>query len=102
MVPRDLKPVVGALIAQAELGSYRESRLHSQALVYPPYFPDWSEGIAYQISREHKKLVGMMNCAIPLCVLFVRFFLLPLLELVSYTHVFSCTTHHGHVHHLVT
>lgn len=58
-VSKDLRPIIGALTAQVELGNYSESQPRSQALVYPPYFPDWSEGIAYQISREHKKLTGL-------------------------------------------
>ena len=57
-IPRDLRPSIGALTAQVEIGSYKETLPRSQALVYPPYFPEWGEGIAYQISREHKKLSG--------------------------------------------
>ena len=57
-VPHDVKPAVGALTAQVEIGSYKEAQPRSPALVYPAYFPDWSEGIAYSISKEHKKLIG--------------------------------------------
>ena len=54
-----MKPTVGALTAQVEIGSYVEVQQRSPALVYPTYFPEWNEGIAYSISKEHKKLIGI-------------------------------------------
>ena len=57
-VPEEVKKTVGALTAQIEIGDYRETHPHAPALIYPAYFPDWNDGVAFNISKEHKKLRG--------------------------------------------
>ncbi len=53
-VPNTKKAIIGARIAQAELGDLNEP----QGMLYSPYFPNWNSGIAHIIRKEHKKLKG--------------------------------------------
>jgi len=65
-IPDRRKPLVGAAIAQAEFGDYKEHNSASSnaqsstagGLVYPEYFPNWSNGDPHLIAKEHKKLKG--------------------------------------------
>lgn len=50
--------MIGAYIAQTEIGDYQESFNHTPSVVYPQYFPEWTGGIAHLIAKEHKKLRG--------------------------------------------
>lgn len=53
-IPNPKKALIGAHIAQAELGDF----LESSGMVYPPYFPSWDSGISHIIRKEHRKLKG--------------------------------------------
>ena len=67
-IPDSKKALVGATIAQAEFGDMKEHNTTNSAgqssaggLVYPEYFPNWNNGIALQIAKEHKKLKGTLE-----------------------------------------
>ena len=58
------KGIIGAYIAQAELGDIREvggpgsgTEVVNQ-YGYPEYFPEWNVGIVKNIADEHRKLKG--------------------------------------------
>lgn len=55
------KAIIGARIAQAEFGDFKERNTSSMGLVYPRYFPNWSEGDALHIAKEHMKLKGNLK-----------------------------------------
>lgn len=55
-VPNPKKSIIGAHIAQAEMGDI----LDSNGMVYPPYFPNWDSGISHIIRKEHRKLRGII------------------------------------------
>ena len=54
LIPNPKKAVIGAHIAQTEMGDFCES----SGVVYPPYFPTWDSGISHIIRKEHRKLKG--------------------------------------------
>ena len=54
-VPNAKKALIGARIAQAEIGDI----IDRSGMVYPPYFTRWNSGIAHIIAKEHQKLKGM-------------------------------------------
>ena len=54
-VPNTKKAVIGAHIAQVEMGDFLEPNV----MVYPPYFPNWDSGISHIIRKEHSKLKGI-------------------------------------------
>lgn len=56
-IPYPKKGVIGAHIAQAEMGDILGS---NTAMVYPPYFPNWNSGISHIIRKEHTKLKGKL------------------------------------------
>ncbi len=57
-VPSSKMGIIGAHIAQVEMGDIQEP---SEAMVYPPYFPHnfWNTGITHIIRKEHRKLKGV-------------------------------------------
>ena len=57
-IPDRKKSMIGAYIAQTEIGDYQESFNHTPSVVNPQYFPEWTGGIAHLIAKEHKKLRG--------------------------------------------
>lgn len=65
-IPDGKKSTVGAKLAQADFGDLDvasdQSTSNSPSLVYPPYYTEaeWNDGIAYLISKEHKKLKGII------------------------------------------
>ena len=54
-IPNAKNGTIGALLAQAEMGDFIESK----GMVYPPFFPNWNSGIAHIIRKEHFKLKGI-------------------------------------------
>ena len=65
-IPDNKKSTVGAKLAQADFGDLdvaSDSTCNSAAFVYPPYYTEaeWNDGIAYLISKEHKKLRGLFS-----------------------------------------
>ena len=61
------KALIGARIAQAEFGDIQEHNTTNNAgqtsaggFVYPKYFPTWSEGDAFRVAKEHRKLKGII------------------------------------------
>lgn len=55
-IPNPKKGIIGAHIAQAEMGDILSSS--TNAMVYPPYFSNWNSGISHIIRKEHSKLKG--------------------------------------------
>lgn len=53
-IPNPKKALIGAHIAQTEMGDF----LEQGGMVYPPYFPIWDSGISHIIRKEHRKLKG--------------------------------------------
>ena len=58
-IPDRKKSAIGAHIAQVDFGDYQDNLNHTLNVVYPKYFPDWTDGIAHLIAKEHKKLRGI-------------------------------------------
>ena len=69
-VPNSKKAIIGARIAQVELGDLKES----QGMLYPPYFPNWNSGIAHIIRKEHKKLKGIVVIVLDLQLILIAVF----------------------------
>ena len=58
-IPDRKKCIIGAHIAQVDFGDYQDNFNRSLNVVYPQYFPEWTDGIAHLIAKEHKKLRGI-------------------------------------------
>ena len=64
-VPESRVGLVGALLAQSEMGNPPEASI--PPLIYPPYFAKWEQGYPRRIALEHRKLNGKEICSV--CVL---------------------------------
>ena len=65
-VPDSKVGLMGALLAQSEMGDPPESPI--PPLIYPPYFAKWEQGYPWKIALEHRKLKGKEICALFVCM----------------------------------
>ena len=58
VIPESKMIVIGAYIAQVEMGDLEETAAGMPKMTYPPYFPQWNQGVAHLTAKEHRKLKG--------------------------------------------